>query len=247
MLQQPESETATAKRGLMSTLECLWQREGVSTLVVAGVTSTFAVGLVASRAWLTGRSSYNFLLWNLFLAWVPIAFAMLSHVTWTRSRIVAVTAGVAWLAFFPNAGYVITDLMHLRTTRGGPIWLDTLMVFSIAWASVLAGVISLRIVHNLVRRSRGAVVGWLFTFAVSIAAGFGVFLGRFQRWNSWDIVTRPDALVADTLRNLTVPRALVFSLLFGALLWLVYFSYVALSSPRARDDKQPAKVDTVPD
>ncbi len=229
MSPNPPPKTRSPTESLRSRLSRWWAIEGVSAAVVLTLVSVFATSLVFARAWLTGRTSYNFLLWNLFLAWVPLAFAAMTWVVRTRSRLLVALTGLCWLAFFPNAGYVVTDLIHLRTTRGGPLWLDTLMVFSVAWAALLAGIVSLAVMHRAVRDWLGPAAGWLFTIGVSLAAGFGVFLGRFQRWNSWDIVTRPDDLVADTLRNLTVPRAVVFSLIFGVLMWLLYLSYAVFS------------------
>ncbi len=203
--------------------------------------SALSVALVVGRELYTGRASYRFLIWNLFLAWVPLGFALAARAVHahTRQRWAVAPLGAAWLFFFPNAPYIITDLMHLRTTRGGPLWVDLLMVFSCAWSGLIVGLFSLRLVHRIVDDATGrAAPGWLFAVSVSFLAGVGVYLGRFERWNSWDIVTRPGDVLSNALQTLTGARAVTFSLVTGAIVLLAYLTACALSA-RAAPSSHP--------
>lgn len=222
-----------------------WVGRDPDRRMVLGVAwlSVLAVGLVVFRHEWTERATYDFLHWNLFLAWVPIALA--AGVSWAARRPrggwAAWPLGLAWLAFFPNAPYIVTDLMHLRSTRGGPLWLDVLMVSSVALAGLLAGLASLRLVHGVVTRAaRSALVGWAFAAAACLGAGFGVYLGRFQRWNSWDIVTRPTDVLTDALVTVTGPRAVAFTAFFGLLLLACYAAVTAFGPRVAPEPREPA-------
>jgi len=204
--------------------------------------SAFAAGLVLFRAAWTGRSTYKFLIWNLFLAWVPFGVALLTMGLETAGRRVwlLALAGLAWLAFFPNAPYIVTDLMHLRKTGGAPLWLDVLQIGAVAFAGLFTGLGSLRIMHGVVARvRRSAWQGWVFAAGASLAAGFGVYLGRFERWNSWDIVTRPGDVLLNALESLTADRAIAFSVLFGMLIFVSHVAVTAIAGAPAPTRSTP--------
>jgi uncharacterized membrane protein len=207
-----------------------------------------ALALVVLRTTVYHRG-YTFLVWNLFLAWIPLGLAHLAaHVarpaavvgpsrTVTR-RLLAVALGLAWLAFLPNAPYIATDLMHLRTTRGAPLWLDVLAVGSAAACGVLLGLASTHVIHRAVGRSAVARVAWLVPLAASLAAGGGVYLGRVLRWNTWDILTRPSELLQSAWDAIFEARfaalALAFAVAFGVayLVWaLVVRGALGRASP----------------
>ena len=113
--------------------------------------------------------------------------------------------GAAWLAFFPNAPYLVTDLIHLRTRAFVPVWYDAIMVFAFALTGLCLAFLSLWLVHRLVERRLGKAAGWLFVAVVAGLSGFGVYLGRYPRWNSWDVVTRPGELMADVAAHVQRP------------------------------------------
>ena len=100
-------------------------------------------------------------------------------------------AGVLWLVFFPNAPYIVTDFKWLRDWTGAPIWFDVVLVAAAAWCGLMLGFISLYLMQAVVRRSIGTVKAWLFVLGVLAVSSFGIYLGRFQRWNSWDVFTQP--------------------------------------------------------
>jgi uncharacterized membrane protein len=136
----------------------------------------------------------------------------------------------AWLAFLPNAFYIVTDLMHLAPRPPVPLWWDILCVQSFVWNGLLLGFVSLYWVQERVERRLGRVGGWAFALAVLWLCGVGVYLGRELRWNSWDLVRSPGELLgqlASLVRHPTRDRtALLFPIAFGgfyavchAMLW----------------------------
>lgn len=174
----------------------------VAPLCILCLSCTLSVGLVGIRVQATSKISYFLLIWNLFLACVPVLFAVLAFLARGDSlsaRAMVWSSMAGWLVFFPNAPYIITDFLHLKPRAPVPLWFDTLLLFSFAWNGIMAGFISLRLMHLVVERTIGRMAGWLFVFAVCPVAAFGVFLGRFLRWNSWDVIRNPFPLLGDLL------------------------------------------------
>ena len=144
---------------------------------------------------------YRFLDWNLFLAWLPVVFA-LTATACVRGGLgaLAIVPGVLWLLFFPNAPYMLTDFIHLQESPATPLWYDGLMLSAFAWTALLLGFFSLYLMQLLVRRLVGAPVAWLGVVAVLALGSFGVYIGRFIGFNSWDALLHPGrvAHVIDT-------------------------------------------------
>ena len=204
----------------------LYQRRAVATLVAAGFATIVCFVMIAGRIFYTETITYAFLVWNLFLAWIPFMISFALYHTRDRRPLVVLLAGVVWLAFFPNAPYIVTDLIHLRSTRNAPIWFDAILLTSCAWTGLFLGLVSLRMMQSLVRRRFGLIAGWCFAAAILCLSSFGVYLGRFQRWNSWDIVTNPVALFYDIADKLLDPlanrEAVGVTLLFTMFLAVAY-------------------------
>lgn len=162
---------------------------------------TFVLGVTDP----TGTPSYptKFLIWNLFLAWMPVLFA--AGFAAVRLRLWLLPLGLAWLAFLPNSPYLVTDLVHLGA--GVEFWRHVLQYGFAAWTGIILGVVSLRLVHGRIERELGAVAGWsVVVLAVPLCA-IGIVIGRFQRWNSWDLLRQPDAVIATTLEWMRSPLA----------------------------------------
>ncbi len=196
--------------------------------------SVMCVGLLAFRMYHSGSLRFGFLSWNLFLAWVPLGIALLTYRRLEQGRLRgyhALAGWAAWLLFFPNAPYIITDLLHLTKRSAVPIWYDSLMVFSYALVGLLAGLLSLYLIHRVMDRllGRGAA-RWVVTGSL-LLAGFGVYLGRFERWNSWDLLTNPAGLLGNALVQLTNPTALRLTAVFALMLTLIYYTFVGFLQP----------------
>jgi len=206
-------------------------------LATLALASAVCLSLYLARAVYTRTLVYFFLNWNLFLAWIPLFWAFAAHSFYIRRSALSYLAmsvcAVFWLLFFPNAPYVLTDLMHLRALQNVPEWFDLIMLLAYALNSLVLGFVSLFLMQGLVKQMLGRWVGWLFVVGALSLGSFGIYLGRFLRWNSWDVVTDPLALFADVWPHLRYPlehpRTLVFSILFAALSLSVYLSLVAFS------------------
>lgn len=212
----------------------------VGLLVAA---SLVCVGLILARSWYSRTYHYWFLLWNLVLAWVPFLFAAIAfRLAATRRAVRYVfiaAAALVWLAFFPNAPYILTDFLHLGSMGDiVPGWYDVLMLFWFAWTGLLLGVVSLYLMQEIVTRGLGAAAGWVFVVVAAGLGSFGIYLGRFLRWNSWDLVRRPGPLADELLGRVTDPssqaRLLGFTALFALLFLFVYvavYIFAKLTKP----------------
>jgi uncharacterized membrane protein len=181
------------------------------------------------RATLTGSFALRLLVWNLFLAAIPFPLAWTVDVLGRRPHVgwpVLAVPAVAWLAFFPNAPYLVTDLVHLEPTGQVPLWYDGLVFFAFAATGLLLGFTSLYLVQATVKRRSSSAWGWLVAFAAIGLGSYGIYLGRVERWNSWDVITHPSALL-DVLRTqvtdpLSNRSAIVLTLGFAIFLSTVY-------------------------
>ena len=175
--------------------------------------------------------------WNLFLAWLPMLCALFAYNLYkTRSRLSWLVVGgcvFVWLLFYPNAPYLLTDILHLQPRPDIPFWYDLVLVIAFALSGALLGLVSLFLMQMLVHRAAGPILGWLFALSVLAVSGFGIWLGRFQRWNSWDLFTNPFSLLAEIAHQLRHPlanwRTFVFSGLFSLVLLSAYLTFAALA------------------
>jgi uncharacterized membrane protein len=168
--------------------------------------SILAVGLLIGRRALGGEG-YRFLVWNLFLAWLPYLTALWAAWSARRGRLrVAAPALAIWLLFLPNAPYLLTDLVHLPG-MDFVWWYDAGTMAAFVWAGCFLGVASLHIVADLARARLGAVGSWGVVLGAAALSGLGVYVGRFLRWNSWDALLRPRALAWDLLGTFGDPAA----------------------------------------
>jgi uncharacterized membrane protein len=230
----------------MRLLRLAFKRETAIPVLALLIASSTSVALVVARIIWTGRFSYSFLVWNLFLAWLPMVFALLAceryQSTSGRDWRFLGLAG-AWLLFFPNSPYIFTDLIHLTRGFYPYFWVDLSLILLCALTGLVLGFVSLYLMQSVVERMVGRVVSWLFIAAVAALSGFGIYLGRFLRLNSWDVLFKPRQVyhgignwVTDPFANLT---SLAFPLLFGTFLFITYLMLYALTH------LQPARPVTV--
>lgn len=149
--------------------------------------------------------SYWFLAWNLFLAAIPYGLSLLmrrGQKRWIQGILL-----FFWLMFLPNAPYIITDLLHLRPRPPIPLWYDAITIFSFAWTGLIFGYLSLIRVQQLFMERWRSPIRLLITGGIFLLTGIGIYIGRFLRWNSWDMITRPAALMSDLLSIITNPAA----------------------------------------
>jgi uncharacterized membrane protein len=195
------------------------------TAILLGALIAWCVTLVAFRVQRTSSDYFLFLIWNLFLACVPMVASRALLIVHGRRGSDRTQLGLValWLLFLPNAPYILTDIVHLRSSTPLLYWFDAMMILSFAGTGLLIGYLSLFDVHEVVEQRFGQAAGWSAAAAALLLSGFGVYLGRVQRWNSWDIVTDPYNLFTNIAHFFLNPSAhanayRATALLSGALL-----------------------------
>lgn len=198
--------------------------------------STVAVTLIMVRVVLSRHLAYLSLAWNLFLAWLPLAFALAvyhRHQRGERHGWRLYLLASLWLLFLPNAPYIFTDLIHLTTRFFPHFWVDLALVLLVALTGFLLGFMSLYLMQSIVADRLGKAAGWLFILGATGLSSYGIYLGRFLRWNSWDVVVHPlglsqaiGHLAAHPLAN---THSLAFLGLFATFLFLGYLMLYALT------------------
>jgi uncharacterized membrane protein len=148
--------------------------------------------------------------------------------TGSRNRYCFGLGLLVWLLFLPNAPYIITDLLHLKSNTQVPIWFDSILIFSFALAGLLTGLFSLYLAHRMIDRLFNEIIGWLSIVACVGLTGFGVYLGRIERWNSWDLFTHPVRLIIHSLQQTTNPMAIKMTIGFTCLLLFFYLLFLSL-------------------
>ena len=197
--------------------------------------SCFSFVLLLVRIIVTDSLAYLFLPWNLFLAFVPywITWWMIRNVSVIENKIKLVVALAAWLLFIPNSFYIITDLFHLTRIESAPQWFDLLLIFSFAWNGILCGIISLRRVEIIIMLLRGKGFSVLFIFGVMWLNAFGIYIGRFLRYNSWDVISDPFSLTGEILNMVIHPLengyAWGMTLCYAVFITFLYFTIKKLS------------------
>jgi uncharacterized membrane protein len=211
--------------------------------------SALAVSALIVRIYSTGRVTFCFMLWNLALAWVPYVLSLGATLAqqYIQSsvfrRITCGVLGTLWLLFFPNGPYIVTDLIHLAHRPPVPMWYDAIVLATFAITGVFLGVASLCAMQRLVRARWGHSASWLFGLASLLLAGVGVYIGRFLRWNSWDVLSQPGSVITSMEPWFRSPLALrqpvVFVVVFTAFFFVCYALFVeprALRTSSSLDD-----------
>lgn len=183
----------------------------------------FSIGLVLFRGVYADNWRYITMVWNLFLAFVPywISRTALQRKIWRRSDFTFFLVFTCWLLFLPNSFYIITDLFHLRKQVSIPLWYDLALIFSAAWNGLLMGVLSVRQIEKIIERKWKVRSGVWFLYPVMLLNAFGIYLGRYLRFNSWDVVTNPSNLIDEVVYLLVHP-------LRNRLDWGMIFCYAVL-------------------
>ena len=201
----------------------------VKRFIVVSLLLFWCACMIAVRTVQTGSGYYRFLITNLFLACVPLFLStglrIANHLRFPRLMQLAVFC--LWLLFLPNAPYILTDILHLTRASHAPAWYDLALLLSCSGTGLLVGYLSLMDVQGIIARSVGTVWGWLFALTSLVLSGFAIYLGRFLRWNSWDVLFSP-TLVFEILGAMMRPwahaRPLAVTIIFGVILALGYVS-----------------------
>jgi uncharacterized membrane protein len=185
----------------------------------------YCLFLLAIRTKLTHSIFQFFLVWNLFLAFVPYFFisCLKTHISLQKSKIKTLLFVFAWLLFLPNSFYLLTDLVHLAQSGSHLFWFDLVVFSSYALIGFAIGIISLLEFENIIKNYTSPLIVKLTIPLICFLCGIGIYLGRILRYNSWDILSNPVELFQDLLTSLLSPHSLLFSSFFGAYIYLFYF------------------------
>jgi uncharacterized membrane protein len=198
------------------------------------LSTVLCIVLFTGQIILTHLRSFDFLIWNLFLAWMPywlslwiVQLCRKPNRRWWSLPF----ATVAWALFLPNAPYIMTDFGHLLHPRQFPFMYDMVTIFAFAWTGLLLGLTSLYLLQKEVRWSWGRITAGTFVFSATLMTGMGIYLGRFLRWNSWDILRRPGRIwttLSDVLQNPMGHRfAWAHTLMFTTVVLMCYLTFLA--------------------
>ena len=209
--------------------------------LLAGAT-IFSVTVWRVRSEYSGTVHYAFLIWNLFLAWIPFIIAYFTYTLTLKRQWVYVVIPIAafiWMIFFPNAPYILTDFQHLAGQWADlPVWYDVMMLIWFAFTGLLLGMVSLFLMQEIMRREFGRWVGWGFVTLVAGLSSMGIYMGRFLRWNSWDIIINPSSIARYTIESAQDPslQSVGFTGLFAAFFLFLYitlytFGHLLLERP----------------
>ncbi|MFP3834920.1 DUF1361 domain-containing protein [Chryseobacterium sp. SIMBA_028] len=203
------------------------QRVKVNILLI--FMTLFCFSLSIFRYYISDTKVFFFLNWNLFLAWIPLLLSSLVLAFNIKGKLSLALIIIVWVLFFPNSPYILTDLFHLKARNTIPIWYDLMVILSYAWTGLICGFISLGDIEKLLssyskdRTINGIVVIFLFM------SSFGVYLGRFLRWNSWDVLNNPFGLFNDIVVRFIYPleytKTWGVTLLMGIMLNFMYFTF----------------------
>lgn len=175
-----------------------------------------------------------FLVWNLFLAIIP--FAITTGLTSTKkvNKLVLFFFFGIWLLFLPNAPYLVTDLMHLTRTDQSFLWLDILVIMSFAFNGLILFFLSLSDMEKLLKKHLNSKLLTPLLLSIFGLTAFGIYLGRFLRHNSWEIINNPLNIFRDIFNIVFQPNieAWIFTLTFASFLAISYWMLKAFSNSK---------------
>jgi len=197
--------------------------QALTLLTGAGLSLLITRGLLTGNWWF-----FIMLTWNLFLAWFPLGVVLVLRdlrAAGFRQTWLLIAGLAGWLAFVPNAPYIITDLFHIKNLQDSLLWFDTMTLFLFALTGLLAGLYSTLLVHRMIRPLTGWGLAWLLMIGCQLLSGFGIYLGRFGRWNSWHILTRPSSLLNAVTSSYQDHLSMKLTLSYGFVLTVLYVAF----------------------
>jgi uncharacterized membrane protein len=226
-------------------IECYSKKKLRDLFCLLLLSSAGCAAFLAVRILFTGSNIYLFLIWNLFLAWIPFGISLV--ILWLYSgekssrptRIITLILSFLWLVFYPNAPYILTDVVHLirlniyyqdmneLVTANALIWYDIILNAAFAIMGHLIGLFSLLFVHQVFEKLYSKRTGWAIVLGACILSGFGIYLGRFVRLNSTDIIVYPFISLKEIVGNLFYLKAVLFSLSVGFFILITYIGIYA--------------------
>lgn len=198
--------------------------------MLLAIMASFCIALFGIRIAFTGGINYFFLNWNLFLAFLPLLFTSLLALggEFAEKRWVKIGVLFSWLLFFPNAPYILTDMFHLHKGSNAPMWFDLILILSYAWTGLIAGFISLYDIERILFKNKSQLTVVILSVVLIFITAFGIYLGRYLRFNSWDVFNQPGTILSEIADRFIHPmrhyRTWGMTLGLGVLLNFIYWS-----------------------
>lgn len=189
-----------------------------------------------------GDIRYALLSWNILLAILPLFFIgkVVANKQKQKKPIMWL---LLWLFFFPNSVYMVTGFIHLANENF--VWIidrdqhssysdiiysndifvwAKLLVISLGFLlAILVGFESLYLFEQIIRKRYSKIICFFVIFGVALLTSVGVYIGRFLRFNSWDVVFSPLELLKETL-NLGM-FGIEFIIIFTLFVLISYLLY----------------------
>lgn len=195
-------------------------------ILAAGLLTATGFILLVLRMELTGNSFYAFLLWNLFLGIIPLIPSFyFSKMNTNGFRYISILPFFTWLFLFPNAPYILTDFIHLHSREYVPVWYDAALLFFFTLSGMFTGVVSLHWIHNGLDKIFARYLSWIIVTGTIVLCGYGVFLGRILRLNSWDIICRTEKVITLSIENIDNPVAVSMTITFSIVMASMYGAF----------------------
>jgi uncharacterized membrane protein len=197
----------------------------IEKLIAAFV--AFIICMLICRMIYSGSRMYIFLLWNIFLAWMPFAISQrLEREKTIQLRSVSLL--IFWLLFFPNALYILTDLIHLEVKTVVPLWFDAILLFASASTGLIMAFASLYKVESFLKGKINTIALNIIITGCLFLGSLGVYVGRFLRLNSWNAVNKPFSLFFSIAKLFVFPldytHAWAFTFIFAGFIYLLFCS-----------------------
>lgn len=190
--------------------------------------AAFSICLLLVRGKITHSVFYFFLIWNLFLAYTPLAVVsyLQNDIKLMERKLWFYLLFFSWLVLLPNAPYLITDFIHLKKESTVPVWFDVLLLISFSVSGLLFGLTSMKKMFTILMVKFNPLLSWFIMALVCVLSGFGIYMGRFLRFNSWDILHKPFEVINTVFLSLnatdTFRTAWGVTFGFGCLMFLLF-------------------------
>jgi uncharacterized membrane protein len=203
---------------LLSKLFLINQKSNKIVLFV----SLYCLFLLLLRAKIMQSFYLFFLIWNLILAVIPhlITSYLMTLKNIENKKVVLFVMLFVWLLFLPNSFYIITDLMHIVNSKKQTFWFDLILISSYSLVGFMLGLLSLLDFERIITRVFPQKIVSFTIPIICLLSGFGIYLGRILRFNSWEIISNPRDLILDSLQTALSTESILFIFNFGIFIYI---------------------------
>jgi uncharacterized membrane protein len=194
----------------------------LSTLMLF-LTSFMGCLMIFIRKFIIGEAWYSFLIWNLFLSWIPYILSVVLYIVFYKKRIkikkiLFFLLGIMWIVFYPNSPYMVTDFIHIKNFDSVLMWYDFIVFSLFIFTSFFMGFISLFIVFKILKNIYNSYISFLIIFAILFLTSYGIYLGRVTRRNSWDLIFNYKILIQTIIDSINI-NCIIFSIVLVCFLF----------------------------